>query len=109
TQCDSTTRPQKRGTASLWEEKMELLRRQFLRLSVGAGAISIACPRAWSQGAETWPVRPIKVISPFSAGAANDTLARIVLDQVATGRPTVRHREPARCRRNGRRRLGCEG
>lgn len=75
---------------------MELLRRQFLRLSVGAGAISIACPRAWSEGAETWPVRPIKVISPFSAGAANDTLARIVLDQVArqVGQPFVIENRP---------------
>src|SRR5436190_20486027 len=31
---------------------------------------------------EAWPTRPIQVISPFTAGNANDTVARIVLDQV---------------------------
>ena len=34
-------------------------------------------------GAETWPSRPIKVISPFTAGNAGDTVARIVFDRVS--------------------------
>src|SRR5947209_3114636 len=33
--------------------------------------------------ADTWPARPIQVVSPFSAGAANELVARVVLDQVA--------------------------
>jgi len=33
--------------------------------------------------AETWPTRPVTVVSPFSAGNANDMVARIVLDRVS--------------------------
>jgi tripartite-type tricarboxylate transporter receptor subunit TctC len=33
--------------------------------------------------AQTWPTRSIQVISPFTAGNANDIVARIVLDQVS--------------------------
>jgi tripartite-type tricarboxylate transporter receptor subunit TctC len=32
---------------------------------------------------QAWPTRAIQVISPFTAGNANDTVARIVLDQVS--------------------------
>jgi tripartite-type tricarboxylate transporter receptor subunit TctC len=32
---------------------------------------------------QTWPTRSVQVISPFTAGNANDTVARIVLDQVS--------------------------
>ena len=45
-----------------------------------AVALSIATVAA---RAETWPARPIKVISPFTAGNAGDTVARIVLDRVS--------------------------
>ena len=45
-----------------------------------AVALSIATVAA---RAETWPARPIKVISPFTAGNAGDTVARIVFDQVS--------------------------
>lgn len=33
-------------------------------------------------GAPDWPIRPILTISPFTAGSANDVVARLVLDQV---------------------------
>src|SRR5262245_17796275 len=33
--------------------------------------------------AETWPSRPVEVVSPFSAGNANDIVGRIVLDEVS--------------------------
>ena len=45
-----------------------------------AVALSIATVAA---SAEKWPARPIKVISPFTAGNAGDTVARIVFDQVS--------------------------
>ena len=45
-----------------------------------AVALSIATVAA---SAEKWPERPIKVISPFTAGNAGDTVARIVFDQVS--------------------------
>ena len=34
---------------------------------------------------EAWPTRAIQVISPFTAGNANDTAARGVLDQASFG------------------------
>ena len=51
-----------------------------LSASFAAVALAIATVAA---GAETWPARPIKVISPFTAGNAGDTVARIVFDQVS--------------------------
>ena len=33
--------------------------------------------------AQPWPSRPIRVISPFAAGSASDTVSRVVLDQVS--------------------------
>jgi tripartite-type tricarboxylate transporter receptor subunit TctC len=40
---------------------------------------------------QSWPTRPIQVISPFTAGNANDVVARIVFDEVAKqlGQPLV--------------------
>jgi tripartite-type tricarboxylate transporter receptor subunit TctC len=51
-----------------------------LSASFAAVALSIATVAA---SAETWPTRPIRVISPFTAGNAGDTVARIVFDQVS--------------------------
>ncbi len=46
--------------------------------------------------AETWPARPIRVISPFPAGSASDTVSRVVLDQVSQllGQPMVIETKP---------------
>ncbi len=33
--------------------------------------------------AQAWPTRPIKLISPFPAGSASDTTARVVVDQIS--------------------------
>jgi tripartite-type tricarboxylate transporter receptor subunit TctC len=46
-----------------------------------AGAALIVSPS--TAGAQTWPARAMQVISPFTAGNANDTVARVVLDQVS--------------------------
>jgi tripartite-type tricarboxylate transporter receptor subunit TctC len=46
-----------------------------------AGTVLMACPPA--AAAQDWPTRAIQLISPFSAGNANDTVARIVVDQVS--------------------------
>jgi tripartite-type tricarboxylate transporter receptor subunit TctC len=37
---------------------------------------------ASAQAADTWPSRSIEVISPFTAGNANDVVGRVVLDEV---------------------------
>jgi tripartite-type tricarboxylate transporter receptor subunit TctC len=46
--------------------------------------------------AQDWPARSVLVVSPFAAGSANDTVARVVLDQVGqqTGRPFVVENRP---------------
>jgi tripartite-type tricarboxylate transporter receptor subunit TctC len=45
-----------------------------LLIVLGAGSPAAA--------AQDWPTRPILVVSPFTAGSANDIVARLVLDQV---------------------------
>jgi len=54
-----------------------------------AALMVIVCLSA--AAAEQWPERPILVISPFSAGAANDIIARVVLDKAGhdMGQPFV--------------------
>lgn len=49
-----------------------------------------------SAAAQPWPSRPITVVSPFTGGNANDIVARIVLDHVATtiGQPFVVENRP---------------
>src|SRR5215472_1660694 len=60
---------------------------------VVCGAITgvIICASASAAVAEEWPTRAIQVISPFTAGNANDTAARVVLEQVSrqVGQPFV--------------------
>src|SRR5262249_42395236 len=50
--------------------------------TVSASFVAVALSMA-TANAEKWPARPIKVISPFTAGNAGDTVARIVFDQVS--------------------------
>jgi tripartite-type tricarboxylate transporter receptor subunit TctC len=54
-------------------------------LAAGAAAVALQ-----------WPARPILVVSPFSAGAANDIIARVVLDQAGhdIGQPFVIENRP---------------
>jgi tripartite-type tricarboxylate transporter receptor subunit TctC len=46
-----------------------------------AGAVLIIAPS--TAGAQAWPARTMQAISPYTAGNANDTVARVVLDQVS--------------------------
>jgi tripartite-type tricarboxylate transporter receptor subunit TctC len=59
-----------------------------------AALMVIVCLSAAAAG--QWPERPILVISPFSAGAANDIIARVVLDQAGhdMGQPFVVENRP---------------
>jgi tripartite-type tricarboxylate transporter receptor subunit TctC len=58
-----------------WEDQMELLRRRFLHLAAGTVALS-AVPRiAWAQ---SYPLRPVRVIVGFAAGGTTDVLARMI-------------------------------
>src|SRR4051812_3858701 len=62
------------------EEFVELPRRRFLHLAVGAAALSavsrLACSRpAWAQ---TYPARPVRIIVGVVAGGSPDILARLI-------------------------------
>ena len=37
-----------------------------------------------SAQAQNWPNRPVKIIAPFAAGGAADTLGRIIAEQLST-------------------------
>ena len=59
-----------------------------------AGVVLLAATAAL--GADTYPSRPIRVISPFPPGSASDTVSRVVLDQVSheIGQPMVIETRP---------------
>jgi tripartite-type tricarboxylate transporter receptor subunit TctC len=59
-----------------------------------AGALLVAGPSA--AHAQAWPTRAMQVISPFTAGNANDIVGRVVLDQVSRqlGQPVVIENKP---------------
>jgi tripartite-type tricarboxylate transporter receptor subunit TctC len=54
---------------------MKIPRRKFLHMVAGAGALS-ALPRPTR--AQTYPMRPVRLISGFPAGGPNDIVARIM-------------------------------
>jgi len=58
--------------------------------------VGTAIITAAALGADTYPSRPIRVISPFPAGSASDTVSRVVLDQVSQilGQPMVIETKP---------------
>jgi tripartite-type tricarboxylate transporter receptor subunit TctC len=49
----------------------------------GVIAAAILVAGAVAAGAQQWPSRPIRVVSPFPAGSASDTTARVVANQMA--------------------------
>jgi tripartite-type tricarboxylate transporter receptor subunit TctC len=54
---------------------MRLPRRQFLNLGVGTAALALV-PR--SALAQTYPARPVRIVSGFPPGGVNDTYARLI-------------------------------
>jgi tripartite-type tricarboxylate transporter receptor subunit TctC len=50
-------------------------RRQFLHLAAGAAALQVLLRVARAQA---YPSRPVRVIVPFPAGQATDTIARLM-------------------------------
>jgi tripartite-type tricarboxylate transporter receptor subunit TctC len=54
---------------------MKLPRRRFLHLAAGAAALPAVSRVAWAQ---TYPTRPVRLISGFPAGGPNDIVARLM-------------------------------
>jgi tripartite-type tricarboxylate transporter receptor subunit TctC len=69
-----------------FEETMTSI--HVLRGAIAAGMVIATSAAA---GADQWPSRPIRTISPFPAGSASDTTGRVVLDQISQllGQPFV--------------------
>jgi tripartite-type tricarboxylate transporter receptor subunit TctC len=71
--------------------------RTVCRTACGAIVVGTALLAAtMAAGAQDYPTRPIRVISPFPAGSASDTVGRVVLDQVSQilGQPMVVEAKP---------------
>jgi tripartite-type tricarboxylate transporter receptor subunit TctC len=56
---------------------MKLHRRQFLHLTITAGALSATSSLSWAQA---YPSRPITMIVPFTAGGPTDVVSHIVAE-----------------------------
>ena len=65
-----------------------MLRKRTLSIAVAA---AIVVAGAVAAGAQQWPTRPIRVVSPFPPGSASDTTSRVVLEQLSQllGQPMV--------------------
>ena len=63
-------------------------RRQFLHLAAGATALAGASSTA---SAQTYPSRPITIVVGFAAGAATDTIGRVIAEQMKSslGQPVI--------------------
>jgi tripartite-type tricarboxylate transporter receptor subunit TctC len=63
------------------------------RVLLASTLILCSVAGAWAQG---WPTRPVRAIVPLTAGAATDTMARLVLDQVSAqiGQPIIVENRP---------------
>src|SRR4051812_15389561 len=72
---------------------MTLSRRQFVRMAAGAVALPASSPAAW---AESYPIRPVRVIVGFAGGGPNDILARLIGQGLAKrlGHPFVVENRP---------------
>jgi tripartite-type tricarboxylate transporter receptor subunit TctC len=55
---------------------------RILSLSLALLGLILACQEG---SAQTWPTRPVRAVVSFAAGGIVDVLARVVLDQLATG------------------------
>ena len=51
-----------------------------IKFAAVAALLTLACGNAWAQA---WPTKPVKIIAPFAAGGAADTLGRIIADQLS--------------------------
>src|SRR5215471_11660272 len=67
---------------------MQLRRRKFLHLAVGAAVLPFVPHGATAQ---SFPTRPITIVVSYTAGGPTDTIARVVADgmRTALGQPVI--------------------
>jgi len=72
------------------------VRKKLPVCSIHAISCAILVVAAVSANAQQWPTRAIKVISPYPAGSASDTVSRVVLDEVSRllGQPVIIEMRP---------------
>jgi tripartite-type tricarboxylate transporter receptor subunit TctC len=77
---------------SIFAKEHALLAQTFCRAAAAAMLIAVAAPA----NAQQYPSRPIRVVSPFPAGSASDTVSRVVLDHVSQliGQPMPIEQKP---------------
>src|SRR5262245_11170383 len=75
---------------------MASLRKKLSVWLLRATSCTILMIAAVSVNAQQWPTRAIKVISPYPAGSASDTVSRVVLDEVSRllGQPVIIEMRP---------------
>jgi tripartite-type tricarboxylate transporter receptor subunit TctC len=68
----------------------------FMRALCHACTAATLIAAVGSANAQQWPTRAIRVVSPFPAGSASDTVSRVVLDEVSRllGQPVVIETRP---------------
>jgi hypothetical protein len=59
---------------------VNLLRRQFLQVAVGAAALPASSRFAWAQA---YPARPVRMIVPFGPGGNADVFGRIITQKLS--------------------------
>src|SRR5215471_6597433 len=59
---------------------MALQRRKFLGLAAGAATMPAVSLIAWAQ---TYPMRPVRVIVPYAAGGPTDVFARLATQRLS--------------------------
>ena len=74
----------------MWSYK-ESIQRARSWLALGAALLSLA-----AQAAEPWPVKPIRIVIPFTTGGVQDTLARSISNELgaALGQPVIIENRP---------------
>jgi tripartite-type tricarboxylate transporter receptor subunit TctC len=67
---------------------MKLPRRKFLHLAAGAAVLPAMSRLAWAQA---YPSRPITMVVPFPAGAASDSITRVIAERMreVLGQPII--------------------
>jgi tripartite-type tricarboxylate transporter receptor subunit TctC len=55
----------------------------FVVLLCRMSAVALVFGGVACANAQDWPTRPVRVVSPFAAGSASDTVSRVVLEEVS--------------------------